>query len=134
MNITSDQKRAVLKDVDLSDAQQVFDAVAAALIASSGGALQPVAWARPDELDRLADPQIDGRTCYLGKQHKERCTVALYAGAPAAHSADLLWAAVRNALAAARHAASQLEDVQFRSGMESACDEIESRLSSLQQR
>lgn len=131
MNLTPDHKRAILAGVDLSDAQQVFDAVAAALMAAIEQP-GPVAWARPDELDRLSDPQLPGRACFLGKERKDRCTVALYAGAPPLQAGGidepLMRAALRDALAVTRNAASGLEDVQFRGGMEAACDEIEARL------
>lgn len=130
MPLSPDQKRTILQDVNTADAEQVFDAVAAALSAAAGSVLQPIAWARPDELDRLADPGVNGRSCYLSKEKKERCTAPLY---PAAQNyigaaKELVLASVRNALASTRHAASQLEDVQFRSGMEAACDEIEALL------
>lgn len=132
MNLTPDQKRAVLDGVDLSDAEQVFDAVAAALIAARKRP-GPMTWARPDELDRLSDPQITGRACFLSKEKRERCTVPLYGGAPddqgVEAAEEAVRAAIRTALAVTRNAASQLEDVQFRGGMEAACDEIETRLS-----
>lgn len=127
MNLSPDRKRAVLDRVDMTDAEQVFNAVAAAL---AGATRQPAAWARPDELDRLADAGVGGRSCYLSKEKKDRCTVPLYPAAPdgSGPARELLLAAVRTALAEARKAASLLEDVQFRSGMETACDEIEACL------
>ena len=130
MNISPDQKRAILRSVDLSNAEQVFDAVAAAFAAAAGAAPQPAAWARPDELDRLAEPGVSGRSCYLSRDRKERCTVPLY---PAAQdnigpARELVLAAVRHALAGTRAAAAGLEDLQFRSGMEAACDEIAASL------
>lgn len=130
MPLSPDQKRTILQDLNTANAEQVFDTVAAALSAATGGVAQPLAWARPDELDRLADPGVNGRSCYLSKKKKERCTAPLYPTAQNNIGAakELVLASVRNALASTRNAASQLEDVQFRSGMEAACDEIEALL------
>lgn len=130
MILSPDQKRAILQDVDTSDTAQVFDAVAAALARSAGSAPQPAAWARPDELDRLSEPGVNGRSCYLSREQRERCTVPLYPAAPdnLAPARELVLAAVRQALEHTRQAAAQLEDMQFRSGMEAACEEIETAL------
>ncbi|KIF81013.1 hypothetical protein [Noviherbaspirillum autotrophicum] len=130
MILSPDQKHALLQGVDLSNAVQVFDAVAAALAQAAGSAPQPAAWARPDELDRLSEPGVNGRSCYLSRAQRERCTVPLYPAAPdnLGPARELVLAAVRHALARTREAASQLEDLQFRSGMEAACEEIEAAL------
>lgn len=40
----------------------------------------------------------------------------------------LCWESMRQAIAGTRNAASLLEDASFRIGMETACDEIETRL------
>lgn len=129
MNLSPEQKRTLIQGVDTSNAEQVFDAVAAAL-AVAGPLPQPAAWARPDELERLAEPGINGRSCYLSAEKRERCTVPLYRVGQndAGPGREPVLAALRHVLAATRAAARQLEDVQFRGGMEAACDEIEARL------